>query len=203
MNKILLIAGVFLFQGLALAAPTQMPQPALQGKFSFHGRVQIDSKVRTVYLLEQTQDLDQVIMKYVDQGYICEALENGDYECGRGEDITAADAVWADRAQAELKGQWLKFEAPTEPPVLDHDYGGSTVWAVTQDVTTWQDHVIPETQYSFAGNGWNNLSFFDSAAMTQNDFQILSDSQLMKSVTYEKDENGTHLEVTVNCFFGK
>ena len=146
--------------------------------------------------------MDQLIPKYQADGYTCAVLENDDYECGRNEAVIQDDMIWVAKANVENRGFHLKFATPTEPPVLEHDYNGATVWTVTQDVVTSEEHTISEIQYSFS-KILSGISYFDMEAMTQNDFQIISDKEIQRDMTYTQDENGTHLEVTVSCLLDR
>jgi hypothetical protein len=199
MKKIIL-SFLVLFGIQALAQ--QMPMAPLVGKFSFNGDSHITNKVRSIYIGEKTPHLNQLIQKYQADGYTCAVLENDDYACGRNEAVAKDDMIWVAKANVENQGLFLKFAVPSEPPVLEHDYHGATVWTVTQDVVTPEEHVIPEIQYSFS-KALNGISYFDMATLTQNDFQIVSEKEIQKDVTYTLYENGTHLEVTVSCLLDR
>jgi|GEM_PF-3489934 len=198
MKKIILpVLVLFGFQALA----QQMPMAPLQGKFSFNSDSQIANKVRIIDISAHAHDIDQLLKKYEAEGYTCAVLENDGYECGRNESITQADKIWVAKANADNLGNWLKFSAPTEDPVLEHDYGHATVWTVIQDVTA-PDATFPETQYSFS-KVLKNVSYFNSTSMQTENFQIVTEKRIFKEMDYTQDENGTHLEVTINCYFDR
>lgn len=203
MKKLIIL---FLTFGSSFAFAREMPMKPFLGRFSFQGASRITNKVRTIDIDAHLPQLQKIIQKFQSEGYTCAVLENESYECGRNEAVVQDDMAWIEKANVDAVGEWVKFEAPSEPPELEHAIGDSTIWSVTQETITSAEHNISEIEYSFSKN-WKNISFFDSINMEENDFQIISESRIQKDLTYQQDDKedglNRHLEVVVGCYFDK